>query len=282
MGRSTTSRSTCSSAGSRSAPAGGRRAWWSGIRRRRPWRRNRRPPPRCAPGRGRSPSPAPVLLVTPSLRTFDGRSRVIPLLHEIPDPLTAVSYGTYALIAESRGKPAKGLADGGRDPAGLGGGPMDRCRPPPPRPARGGHRCQPWTSRRTYPPAVRSRHRRLIACLRCQEAGGDWTGASACRSCPDPCDAQKRGMLPRHPGGGPRPPQATPCIPPHEHKTLPLGHGDRPGQLHRLRRLRGRLLRREQHPPDRPGRAPPGARDVLDPDRAVLRRAGGSAWSSCR
>lgn len=45
--------------------------------------------------------PLPVLYVVPSLRTFDGRSRVITLLHEIPDPLSAISYGEPAGISPS-------------------------------------------------------------------------------------------------------------------------------------------------------------------------------------
>ncbi|MCZ6767561.1 MAG: 4Fe-4S dicluster domain-containing protein, partial [bacterium] len=37
----------------------------------------------------------PVLYVTPSIRTFDGRSRDLPLLNEIPDPLTTISWGAW-------------------------------------------------------------------------------------------------------------------------------------------------------------------------------------------
>ncbi len=43
----------------------------------------------------------PILLVDPSVRTFDGRSRIITLLHEIPDPLSAVSYGDWVSLPES-------------------------------------------------------------------------------------------------------------------------------------------------------------------------------------
>lgn len=43
--------------------------------------------------------PAPALVLVPSLRTYDGRSRVIGLLHEIPDTLAAVSYGEWIGIA---------------------------------------------------------------------------------------------------------------------------------------------------------------------------------------
>jgi molybdopterin-containing oxidoreductase family iron-sulfur binding subunit len=42
----------------------------------------------------------PVLAFSPSVRFFDGRSQVISLLNEIPDPLTAVSYGGALSISE--------------------------------------------------------------------------------------------------------------------------------------------------------------------------------------
>ena len=41
----------------------------------------------------------PVLLLAPSLRTFDGRSRGLPLLSEIPDPLTTISYGRWLSVS---------------------------------------------------------------------------------------------------------------------------------------------------------------------------------------
>lgn len=47
----------------------------------------------CEPGRER------CLLVMPSLRVFDRRSGDIALLHEIPDPLVAVSYGKWLSIS---------------------------------------------------------------------------------------------------------------------------------------------------------------------------------------
>ncbi len=40
-------------------------------------------------------SAGPVVVLVPSLRTFDGRSRGMPLLSEIPDPLTTISYGRW-------------------------------------------------------------------------------------------------------------------------------------------------------------------------------------------
>lgn len=40
-----------------------------------------------------------ILYITPSLRTFDGRSADIALLEEIPDPLTAVSYGKWLTVS---------------------------------------------------------------------------------------------------------------------------------------------------------------------------------------
>jgi molybdopterin-containing oxidoreductase family iron-sulfur binding subunit len=43
----------------------------------------------------------PVLVLSPSIRTFDGRSRNLPLLSEIPDPLTTISYGPWLSISEA-------------------------------------------------------------------------------------------------------------------------------------------------------------------------------------
>jgi len=42
----------------------------------------------------------PVLYVTPSIRTFDGRSRDLPLMNEIPDPLTTISWGAWISMSE--------------------------------------------------------------------------------------------------------------------------------------------------------------------------------------
>ena len=40
----------------------------------------------------------PVLVVAPSVRWYDGRSRVLDLLNEIPDPLTSVSWGDWVSV----------------------------------------------------------------------------------------------------------------------------------------------------------------------------------------
>ncbi len=40
-----------------------------------------------------------ALVVAPSLRTFDGRSRPLPHTAEIPDPLTTISYGAWVSLA---------------------------------------------------------------------------------------------------------------------------------------------------------------------------------------
>jgi molybdopterin-containing oxidoreductase family iron-sulfur binding subunit len=42
-----------------------------------------------------------VLVVSPSLRAFDGRGREIALLSEVPDPLTTVSYGEFVSVSEA-------------------------------------------------------------------------------------------------------------------------------------------------------------------------------------
>ena len=52
--------------------------------------------------RGAGPSVevgAPVLFLTPSLRTFDGRGRILPILSEIPDPLTTITYGPWISVS---------------------------------------------------------------------------------------------------------------------------------------------------------------------------------------
>jgi len=53
---------------------------------------------------------SPVLVLAPSLRTFDGRSRPLPLLSEIPDPLTTISYGPWISVSPDAAKKA-GLKD---------------------------------------------------------------------------------------------------------------------------------------------------------------------------
>ena len=52
----------------------------------------------------------PVLVLAPSLRTFDGRSRPLTLLSEIPDPLTTVSYGPWISVSPGAAK-RTGLKD---------------------------------------------------------------------------------------------------------------------------------------------------------------------------
>ncbi len=51
------------------------------------------------------------LVLTPSLRFYDGRSRVNPLLSEIPDPLTTISYGRWISVSPEYAK-KKGLKEG--------------------------------------------------------------------------------------------------------------------------------------------------------------------------
>ncbi|MGB7971023.1 MAG: molybdopterin-dependent oxidoreductase [Candidatus Deferrimicrobiaceae bacterium] len=58
---------------------------------------------------GREPG-TPVLVLVPSLRTFDGRSRGLPLLSEIPDPLTTISYGRWLSVSPGTAK-VLGLKD---------------------------------------------------------------------------------------------------------------------------------------------------------------------------
>ncbi|HSE14079.1 MAG TPA: 4Fe-4S dicluster domain-containing protein, partial [Candidatus Deferrimicrobium sp.] len=52
----------------------------------------------------------PVLVLAPSPRTFDGRSRVLPILSEIPDPLTTITYGSWISVSEETAR-RSGLRD---------------------------------------------------------------------------------------------------------------------------------------------------------------------------
>ncbi len=45
------------------------------------------------------PTPGMALIVTPSVRKFDGRSDPLTLLSEIPDPLTTVTYGEWVSVS---------------------------------------------------------------------------------------------------------------------------------------------------------------------------------------
>jgi Fe-S-cluster-containing dehydrogenase component len=53
----------------------------------------------------------PLVVLAPSIRSFDGRSADLPLMQEIPDPVTTISYGKWLSI--SRSEAARlGLKDG--------------------------------------------------------------------------------------------------------------------------------------------------------------------------
>lgn len=57
------------------------------------------------------PARGNVLLVSPSFRFYDGRSRDIPLLNEIPDPLTSVTWDPWASVSPATAG-EHGLKDG--------------------------------------------------------------------------------------------------------------------------------------------------------------------------
>jgi molybdopterin-containing oxidoreductase family iron-sulfur binding subunit len=50
------------------------------------------------------PFPEMALVVTPSIRKFDGRSDSLPLLSELPDPLTTVTYGNWVSVSPAAAK----------------------------------------------------------------------------------------------------------------------------------------------------------------------------------
>ncbi len=53
------------------------------------------------------PQSSECLFITPSIRTFDGRSADIALLAEIPDPMTAITYGQWVAISPAEAEKAK-------------------------------------------------------------------------------------------------------------------------------------------------------------------------------
>lgn len=52
-----------------------------------------------------------VLAIVPSLRFYDGRGKALPLLSEVPDPLTTISYGEWVSVPEDTAT-SLGLKDG--------------------------------------------------------------------------------------------------------------------------------------------------------------------------
>jgi molybdopterin-containing oxidoreductase family iron-sulfur binding subunit len=68
----------------------------------------------------------PVLIVAPSIRRFDGRSRPLALLAEIPDPLTTISYGGWVSISA---EDARRLGVGDGDELRLGAGEWSAALP---------------------------------------------------------------------------------------------------------------------------------------------------------
>jgi Fe-S-cluster-containing dehydrogenase component len=58
-----------------------------------------------------APPTGPALVVAPSIRGFDGRSRPLDLLQEVPDPLSTVSWGPWVSVSVADAARMK-LADG--------------------------------------------------------------------------------------------------------------------------------------------------------------------------
>lgn len=53
----------------------------------------------------------PLIVSAPSIRAYDGRSSTLPLLREIPDPLTTISYGRWISVCKEEARHL-GLEDG--------------------------------------------------------------------------------------------------------------------------------------------------------------------------
>jgi molybdopterin-containing oxidoreductase family iron-sulfur binding subunit len=66
------------------------------------------------------PLALPVLVLAPSIRRFDGRSRPLKLLEEVPDPLTTVTYGPWVSVSTADAG-RLGLKDGDELRLGVGG-----------------------------------------------------------------------------------------------------------------------------------------------------------------
>jgi molybdopterin-containing oxidoreductase family iron-sulfur binding subunit len=60
----------------------------------------------------KAPLTLPAAVIVPSIRSFDGRSRSLELLSEIPDPLTTISYGSWIAVAPQTADRLR-LRDGG-------------------------------------------------------------------------------------------------------------------------------------------------------------------------
>lgn len=73
-----------------------------------------------------APLPKPVAVIAPSIRTYDGRSRPLALLNEIPDPLTTISYGSWVSVPSATAH-RHGLKDS--QVLQLGGSPGQISRP---------------------------------------------------------------------------------------------------------------------------------------------------------
>ncbi|HEY4716939.1 MAG TPA: molybdopterin-dependent oxidoreductase, partial [bacterium] len=52
-----------------------------------------------------------VLIIAPSLRTYDGRSAGLPLSYEVPDPVSTITYSRWIAVSESKAE-ILGIRDG--------------------------------------------------------------------------------------------------------------------------------------------------------------------------
>jgi len=72
------------------------------------------------------PLAAPVAIITGSIRSFDGRSAALPLLGEVPDPLTTITHGTWIALSNHTAH-RLGVGDSGE--VRLTGGGLDLTQP---------------------------------------------------------------------------------------------------------------------------------------------------------
>ena len=233
--RSTRRRSSTAAASRRSSPPRWR------------WRRARSRPARAAAGSGaRAGLP---LVVAPTLRHPDGCLAQRPAAGD-PRPLSRVSWSGWVELHPATAT-TLGVETG--DVVTLDGRAATSSCPPTSRPAsaKGRWRCRsatPWPCSTGTGPSGSGR------------ASRGPTG----RERPAPPEEERTSTAARSPAASAAPRRSSrrrahPLdVPGRRAPRAPLGPGDRSRPLHRLRRVRGRVLRREQQPDRRPARTSRG------------------------
>ena len=220
------------------------------------------------------PAGGNVLLVTPSLRFYDGRGRTIALLNEIPDPLSSVTWDPWVSVSPGTAG-EHGLNDGDWVELSAGGWKAELPVMTQPGLTDGVFMVEEGTF---ATPAGLVESTGSVGAMtagiavRKIESRGRLTHLAGSRT------VQTDGAIPlehipHHSHGAGLKREDVTFFPVPNYPNYRWAHGDRPGQVHRVLGVRGRVLRsRTTSPCRRARRAPQGPRDVMDPARAVLRR----------